>query len=338
MKKVNLKEVAERAGVSMMSVSRAINDKPGLNTKTREKILSIVKEMGYVPNLLAGSLGRKGTKTIGVVIPVIENTNFPDMLRGIEETLSDQGYRFMLCCSYDDPEKERNEIASMLEMQVDGLIWCPATLEDKFDIMNLIEGQSCPMVFMDRLIPGVDANSVIIDDFEGAYDAVRHFFDQGYSSVAHISSDLECWTSQERLRGYRAGLREFFPNQNEIVEVAEASVEGGAKAMEKLLGQGARAEAVLAFNDPMAIGAAGVLKSEDVNMPNDMGLVGFANTLAAKIMEVPLSSVDQNAHMIGVESARLLVDHIKNEVTSHSIRHVLQSKLYTRESSCAKTC
>jgi len=335
MKKVNLKEVAEKLGVSMMSVSRAINNKPGLNTKTREKILQVVNEMGYVPNMLAGSLGRKETKTIGVLIPVIENTNFPDMLRGIESTLSKEGYRFILCCSYNDPIKERNEIASLLEMQIDGLIWTPATLNDSADIMNLIKGQSCPMIFMDRLIPGVEANSVVVDDFDGAYEAVRHLYDQGFKSVAHLSSDLEFWTSRERLRGFRAAMREFYPGQKEILLTGEASVAGGAKAMKELLKTEQLPEALFAFNDPMAIGAFQVLKSAGVRVPQEMGIVGFANILAGELMAVSLSSVDQNAEMIGAESARLLLQQITQEHNGATMRHLVQSRLVIRESSQA---
>ena len=338
MKKVNLKEVAAKAGVSMMSVSRAINDKPGLNTKTREKILQVVSDMGYVPNLLAGSLGRKGTKTIGVVIPVIENTNFPEMLRGIESTLSKEGYRFILCCSYNDPIKERNEIASLLEMQIDGLIWTPATLNDSANIMNLIKGQSCPMIFMDRLIPGVEASSVVVDDFDGAYETVRHLNKQGFKSVGHLSSDLEFWTSRERLRGFRAAMREFYPDQQEVLLTAEASVQGGAEAMQKLLKSKQLPQALFAFNDPMAIGAFQALKSAGVRVPEDMGLVGFANILAGEIMAVSLSSVDQNAEMIGAESARLLLQQITQEHSGAVMRHLVQSHLVVRESSQPPTC
>lgn len=147
-KKITLRDIAEKSGVSLMSVSRAIHGRPGIGKDLQKKIAEMAAEMGYVPNRSANQLGQKNSPmTVGVVIPHLANTIFPDILQSIETALSANGYRILLCCSYNNPIKEFQDISALLERQSDGIIWCPVLLEESRKAAELIRKQRCPLVF-----------------------------------------------------------------------------------------------------------------------------------------------------------------------------------------------
>ncbi|MCP3965758.1 MAG: LacI family transcriptional regulator [Lentisphaerae bacterium] len=312
--KVCLKDVAEMAGVSMMSVSRAVHNKPGVSRKVRRKILEVAEEIGYVPNRMSMQpVVSRSTMTIGVVLPYLEHTIFPTMLCGIEEILSYNGYRIFLCCTYNNSVKEFHDISALLERNVDGLIWSPATLKESSRSAQVIMKQQCPMVFMDRLLPGIDADSVIVDDYVGAYSAVMHLIEQGCKKIAHITSDVESWVSSERTRGYEQALIDNKMKVfRQLIMKEGTDVDAGACGMEKLLNIGRKVDAVFCLNDPVAIGACKTLQQEKIEVPGEIAVFGFSDILETQIAAVPISTVFQDASGLGRQSALTLLSRIGN--------------------------
>ena len=177
--KVTIQDIAKAAGVSQMTVSRAIRGQPGVSEQLQQKISSLAMSMGYVPNRSLQELGRnRSSMTVGVILPYLGNTIFAEILENIEIVLSSYGYRILLCCTYNNLIKEFHDISALLERQVDGIIWAPLHMKNSLPAARIIKKQRCPLVFVDRKMPNWNADSVLVDDFDGALALTRHLIEQ----------------------------------------------------------------------------------------------------------------------------------------------------------------
>lgn len=335
---VKLSDIAKRAGVSMMSVSRAVNNKAGLSGELRTRILNIADEMGYVPNRLAADLcGKHRSMTVGVIVPHIRNTIFPLILESIEKLLSENGYRIFLCCSYNNPIKEFHDISALLERQVDGIIRCPATLEESLKSAKLIRKQKCPLILMDRILPDFEADSVTVDDYQGAYSAVSHLIALKRRKIAHLTTANESWVAAERLRGYRDALREAgIKSDSKMIIKAGSEFDDGIRGMEKLL-EHSSPDALFCFNDPLALGAGKYMRDRGIAIPDQIALIGFSSTLETEIAAVPLSTVFQDAEGLGRQAALALLSRLYNPSAKTPCRQqVLCTHLVIRESTAGR--
>lgn len=334
-RRVGLKDVAKACSLSAMTVSRALKDVKGVNPKTREKVIKKAREMGYVANTLAASLVQRSTHTVGVVVPDIDISFFTKVFKGLENALGTEGYRLFLCCSYDDPTKEFQEVQALLERRVDGIVIAPASVTDSAETAHRILANDCPMVFIDRTLPEMAVDSVIFDDYEGAYQAVTHLIGQGYRNIAHLAGPQTVWIARERLRGYKqamadAGLK---VGKSSIIHGA-LTVAGGEASMERLLALPKNPDAVFCVNDNIAVGAYKVLKRRGIRVPDAMGLVGFSDSFDPEILEMPLTSVVQDVESIGKQAAELLLARMSGDNASEEpVRRVIKTHLAVRRSS-----
>lgn len=331
---VSLKDIAQACGLSVMTVSRALRDTNVVSPQTRERVLLAARQMGYVPNRLASSFGRQKTMTVGVVIPDIEHSIFPGLIKGVESTLSEEGYNLSLCCSYDRPGKEYREIQALLERRVDGIILAPASTVDSKEAVSRIQAMGCPFVFVDRIIPGLDTDTVTVDDYEGAFQAVTHLIEQGYRSIAHITGPEGVWTAEERERGFKEAMsRAGLPIRSDAIVRGGFTVDEGEAAMERILGRTVLPDAVFCVNDPIALGVFKALRRRGLRVPEAIGLAGFSDILESEIMEVPLTTVSQDAGMLGQQAARLLLARMTGSGGSQgSVHQVIKSRLVVRRS------
>lgn len=332
---VSMKDIAKTCGLSVMTVSRALRDTHVVNPQTRARVLAEARRMGYVPNRLASSFGRQKTMSVGVVIPDIDHTLFPALIKSIEAALGAEGYHLLLCCSYDRPEKENSEIQALLERRVDGIILAPASIQLSREAVGRVQAMGCPLVFVDRLIPDLEADTVTVDDFEGAFQAVAHLIGQGYRAITHLAGPEGVWTAEERLRGYRRAMEQGGLSVREGAIVRGGlTVADGEAAMEKILSRSKRPDAVFCCNDPIAVGAYKALRRHGLRIPEAIGLVGFSDILEAEIMEVPLTTVAQDAGLLGLETARLLLSRMRGSGRGEAVIHrVIKSWLVVRRSS-----
>lgn len=335
---VSLKDIAEACGLSVMTVSRALRDTKVVKPQTRERILEAAREMGYVPNRLASSFGRQKTMTVGLVIPDLEHSIFPTLIKGIEGALSGEGYNLLLCCAYNRPEKEEREIQSLLERRVDGIILAPASAASSADAVSRIQAMRVPCVFVDRIVPGLELDAVTVDDFEGALQVVSHLIEQGYSRIAHIGGPEGVWTAEERLRGYRKAMAQAKrPVRAEHIIRASLTVEEGEAAMERLLDLPERPDAVFCVNDPTALGAYKTIRRRGLRLPGEIGLAGFSATLESELLETPLTTVAQDAAALGRQAAALLLTRMQGEsAPPHPVHEVVKTRLIVRQSTMRK--
>lgn len=332
---VSLKDIAQACGLSVMTVSRALRDTHVVSPQTRDRVLEAAREMGYVPNRLASSFGRQKTMTVGVVIPDIEHNIFPAVVKGIETILNDEGYHLSLCCSYDRSEKEYREMQALLERRVDGIILAPASTVESRGAVDRARAMGCPVVFVDRLVPGVEADAVTVDDFEGAYQIVTHLIQQGYRAITHIAGPEGVWTAEERLRGYRQAMaRAKLKAAPENILRGGLTVADGEAAMERILERRELPDAIFCVNDPTAVGAFKALRRRGLQIPETIGLAGFSDTLESEIMEVPLTTVAQDAGLLGQHAARLLLGRMTDaDAASPAIHQIVKTHLVIRRSS-----
>ncbi len=336
-RKITLADIAFAAGVSAMTVSRAINGRPGVSEDERKRIAELVNAMNYVPRRTARELSSgRLSQTVGVVIPHIANTIFPEMLQNIENVLSSNGYRLLLCCSYNNPVKEFHEISALLERRVDGIIWSPIFMEESRNAAELIFREKCPLVFLDRRIPDVEADAVVVDDYEGALAMTGHLIRNGAATVGYLGARTFSYVAMERLRGYRDALKQHGIKENPlwIIDAGSDVAAGRSAAAELWSRKGPRPEALFCFNDPLALGTEQELLNLGVKIPDELLLGGFSNTLESEIARVPISSVFQDAANLGRTAASMLLSRMisVNYRVSPSTR-VIKTHLVVRESS-----
>lgn len=313
--KVTLKEVADSLGVSAMTVSRAINGKDNVDEKTKERILNKAKEMGYTPNLVAKSLVSQKTFTIGVVIPEISHTFFAKVISGIENVTYKKNYQLILTNSAENFQRERKALETLLSQRVDGiLISCTMDKHDFSYYERLVE-KEVPIVFFDRCIQGLGVSTVSVDDRAGSKNVTQHLIDHGYKKIACFRGP-KITIGKERFMGYLDALAE-----NNIPVIEEWIIESGFqekrgyKSMEKILQlpEKDRPRAIVAVNDPAAIGAMEAIYEQGLKIPEDFAIVGFSDDIRAELMKSPLTTVRQRAYDIGRIAAEKLIGTIENE-------------------------
>src|SRR5690606_4031338 len=334
--KVTIYDISKKLNISAATVSRALNNNPKISLKTRELVLKTAQELNYKQNRLALALKSGKTNSIGVIVPYINRNFFSAVIYGIEKMLAPHGYNVIICQSHEDAQNEANHIAALLNTQVDGIFMSVSkTTQDTSHIEKILENKT-PLIFFDRKkdIPGV--SSVTIDDFRGGYMATEHLIKQGARRVAHFSGDLNLEIYRNRHDGYLKALEDNnIPVDRDLIVLTNSGIEAGAEAVTKLWAKKERPDAIFSSSDFAALGAVQELRKMDVEIPGEVGVVGFSNEPFTKYMELPMSSVDQTPTAMGEIAAQVFLEQINNEqhVLSMEKRVVLAPELIVRRSS-----
>ena len=337
--KITIYDISKKLNISAATVSRALNNNPKISVKTRELVMKTAKELNYKQNRLALALKSGKTNSIGVIVPYINRNFFSAVIYGIEKLLAPHGYNVIICQSHEDALNEANHIAALLNTQVDGIFMSVSkTTQDTSHIEMILESK-IPLIFFDRKkdIPGV--SSVTIDDFRGGYMATEHLIQQGARRVAHFSGDLNLEIYRNRHNGYLKALEDNdIPVDKGLIVHTNSRIEAGAEAVTKLWSKKGRPDAIFSSSDYAALGAIQELRKMDVDIPSDVGVVGFSNEPFTKYMELPMSSVDQTPAAMGEIAAQVFLEQIDNEqhVLSVEKRVVLAPELIVRRSSDKK--
>ncbi len=314
-KRVTAKEIARELGISVMTVSRALNNRPNVDAETRSRVQEAARRLGYVPNRIAKSLVLQRTHIIGVVVPEITHSFFPEAIRGIEEVASHAGYHLILTHSSEDADREE-EVLHLLESQrVDGILISKAqTVKENRTYRQLVE-RKVPLVFFDRCVPGIGADCVGVDDEVGAKRITEHLIVvHGYRRIAHLCGPQHVSIGKARLDGFKKALQENqWPFDEELIVEAGFHEAGGYRAMKTLLQLPPERQprAVVAVNDPAAFGAMKAIQEAQLSIPEDIAIVGFSDDLRAELMRVPLTTVRQPAYEVGRKAAERLIEAIE---------------------------
>ncbi len=333
--RITIRQIARELGISAMTVSRALNNRSNVDENTKQKVLETAKRMGYRPNHIARSLTTKRTFTIGVVLPKMSHSFFPDAIRGIEEIAYQKDYQLILTHSSEDAKRETKVVESLISKRVDGILISSAqNVTDLKPYRELLDS-NYPVVFFDRWIPGLAASSVRTNDEECAWLITKHLIEEHhYKRIAHISGPGNVSIGADRLRGYKRAMHEhglLIPD-NWIVE-AGFDEKSGYQAMSELLKlpPEERPRAIVSVNDSAAFGIMEAIYEEELRIPEDIAIVGFADDRQDKLLNPPLTTVHQPAYEEGKRATQILIDMIEGK--SMAIEDIIvKSHLVIRKS------
>lgn len=328
---ITIYDVARESGFSMATVSRVVNGNTNVKPTTRKKILETIERLGYRPNAVARGLASKKTTTVGVVIPDISNTFFAEVARGIDDIAGMYNYNIILSNSDKKLEKELTLINTLLEKQVDGLLFMGGEVTESH--LNIFNSSSVPIVLAATKDPNNSFPSVDIDHFQAAKDAVESFVKAGHKKIAMISGPLtDPLTGYARFEGYKEALIEAnLPFDDQYVRIGDYHYESGMEAMKYFLTLEEKPTAVFAISDEMAVGAIHVIQDQGLNVPNDIEVMGFDNTPISSMVRPLLSTIAQPQYDIGAVAMRFLTKHINKEPISDQIV-ILQHQILNRKS------
>jgi LacI family transcriptional regulator len=332
-----LHDVARRAGVSAMTVSRVVNGTGGVRADTQRRVEDAIRELGYVPNRLARGLITHESRTIGLIVPDVGNPFFAPVVRGAELAARRSGYRVLLCNSEGNLRLEREYIQDLLAHRIEGLLLAPAADRTRLALLPLL-GRDFPLVLIDRWLPDVDCDLVISDCVAGARRLVAHLIGLGHRRIAHFTDSEEVSTGRDRLEGYRQALEAAgIGYSDELVFPTTTDRIGGYRAAQQMLAHEPLPTAIFAVNNMTAVGAVQALRERGLAVPRDMGLVCFDDVEHLAVLSPFLTVVDQPAETFGSLGAQLLLERISGKAGRRSRRIVLAADLIVRESCCART-
>ncbi|MGE5704283.1 MAG: catabolite control protein A [Clostridia bacterium] len=317
---ITIYDVAREAGVSMATVSRVVNGNPNVKPTTRKKVLAAIERLGYRPNAVARGLASKKTTTVGVIIPDVSSLFFSELARGIEDIATMYKYNIILCNSDNRLEKELQLINTLLEKQVDGLLFMGSEIKE--DHLQTLSTSAVPVVLaatrdVDNILP-----SVTIDHFQAAYDATMALVERGHKRIAMISGPQnDPLNGLLRYEGYKQALADSgIPYAEELVKTGNYFYESGLRNMNELLELEHPPTAVFAASDEMAIGAIHAVQDSGKHVPADVEIMGYDNIRLAEMVRPKLSTVVQPMYDIGAVAMRLLTKYMNNE---HVDEHVV---------------
>ena len=338
-RRASITDLAAALQLSPSTISRALSGHKDVSEATKQRVRALAAELRYQPNQLAAALRRGRSKMLGVVVPHIQGLFFPEVGHGITVAASKAGYQVLICQSNEDVRQERQHLDLFMNAQVEGILVSLAKTTQDFSHFEQVRAQQVPLVFFDRAVEGFEGEqvrAVVLDDYQGAYQAVTHLIAQGCRRIAHLCGSLHLGIHKNRHQGYLDALRAHgLPADEALTMFFEMSRRGGAQAARQLLKLPTPPDAIFSSNDLAVVGALQVLKKHKRRVPQDVALVGFSNEAFTELTEPQLSSGDQCCGQMGQAAVRLLLQMIQRDarrpVAAASI--VLKPKLLVRESS-----
>lgn len=332
---VTMKDIARDLGVSVVTVSKVLRNHSDIGAQTRKRVLQRMKELNYQPNPAARTLVTGRTNLIGLIVPDLVHPFFAEVAKGISSRLRSQQYSLIIASSEDDANLERSEIEQMLARRVDALIL--ASTQSNSETVRKIKDIGLPYILLDRKLAGVSANFVGVDDIMAGTLATNHLLEVGCKTIAHIGgSDVS--TAVDRQTGYSLALARHgmsLPPEY-IVKYGRGDDSGdvaGYNGMKRLLQLNPRPDGVFCLNDPVAMGAMRAIVEAGLRIPTDVAIVGCGNVHYDDLLIVPLTSIDQESHNLGVNAAKLAISIIKRKPDASPKSLIMPAKLVVRASS-----
>ena len=328
-----MKQVAERAGVSISTVSHVINNTRVVSDDVRQRVLGIIDEMRYIPSAVARSLKNDKTHTIGVLVPNSSNPYFAELIRWIEDAAFELGYNIILCNAHGGAQKQAAYLRLLMEKRIDGLVLVASGADDEQDL--LLRHEAIPIVQLERALPGLDADLVLAGQEEGGYQATRHLIELGHRDIACVSGPADLPRTRERVGGFLRAMAEAGLTGQIVHE--EFTSAGGHAAFTRLLGQPQRPTAVFVTSDLMALGGLCAAGAAAVRVPAQLSVVGYDDIAGAGYALPPLTTVAPPKRDMAQLAIELLIDRIRGQCAP--LRNTaLASTLVVRASTAPVGC
>jgi LacI family transcriptional regulator len=328
-----IQDVAKRAGVAPITVSRFINNSGYCSQETRARVEVAIAELGYIPNRLASGLRSKRTNTLALILTDITNPFFTTIARGVEDTASDAGYTVIFCNTDESISKEQNYLRLLLEQRVDGIVLVPALSTD--DFVAFVQEHDTPIVILDRRISGVKADVVRCDSEKGAYELTRLLISLGHRHIAILSGPKGTSTAEDRVIGSKRALKEANLERSSGQEYygffTQAS--GSEMTRQALLTSTPKPTALFAANNFIAIGAMKALRELGVRVPEDVAVVSFDDLPTGLIISPFFTVAAQPAYEMGCKATELLLARLSQEPPHEFKEIILPAEIVIRQSS-----
>ncbi len=325
-----MRNVADRSGVSVQTVSAVVNNKPGITPETRERVMEVVRQLGYRPHSVARSLRTRRTRMIALVVSDIANPSFSTIASAAEDQAHPAGYSLVVYNTHDDIERAASDMRTTIERWVDGVLFVSA--EDQMTSLHTLQSVKIPSVAIDRIPENYSGASVTLDNFKAGHMAAEHLVQLGHQRIAHISGPLKLRLARERYRGFRESLLSHGLNP-EMYPAGEGNwdCEDGFRAMQQLLAHKPPPTALFAANDRMALGAIQAAYQAGLHVPDDISIIGLDDIEVARFQVPPLTTVRQSFDDLATHGVRLLLNIVEgNEISDYHI--VLEPTLVQRSS------
>ncbi len=333
-KVLTMKDIAKEFGVSVATVSRALQNSPRISAERREDIIRYAKEHNFLPNTIAENLRRSKVaqpKIIGVIMPQIAHYYFSTILAGIEEEAHRRGYDIMVAQSNEQYEREVSICRSYYANRVCGVIVSQAKDTKNYEHFQKLLDNNVPLVFFDRICTGINTNRVVVDDYMGAYNAVSYLIESGCRNIAFYGSPMQLEISKNRYNGYVDALLKHGLRPNKKFQRECDNREKAEEITPEMLKDDERPDAFFAVNDDTAIGILYTVKRLGFRVPEDISICGFTNGERAIACEPMLTTVEQRGHKVGEEAVNMLLDYVEGGLTTDKVeKKVVRTRLIVR--------
>lgn len=329
-----MQKIAELSGVSIATVSRVINDNGRFSEETRKKVLDVIDKYQYKTNAVAKTLRMSKSHTIGIIVPDIGNEFFSTIVHGIESNLFEKGFSTFICNTDKNKEKEKSYIKSLDSKMVDGLVY----ISGQEEIDDSLLSRDIPTICIDRR-PRIKKNLAMVesDHLEGGYLATKHLLERGCENIYVLTKQNNISSVNDRIKGYKEAMEEtlHYSNEDLIIKVAndfKFNIEITRKAINTIIKDNKKIDGIFATNDWLALNAVMALNDLNINVPNDVKVVGFDDDTIAKYCKPSLTTIRQDVNSIIEEASDILYKSLIGESTSLLDNHVvIPVSLVTRE-------
>jgi LacI family transcriptional regulator len=324
-------DVAKAAGVSVSTAARVLSGNGYASEETRRLVLEAARDLGYVPNQIARSLRTRRSRMIGLLIGDVENAFYSTIAKNVESVLKDAGYHVVLCNSNDDPEDEREYLALLDGMRIDGLIVTP-TLRNKAAFGRLLQ-KDIAIVQVDRKVAGLPADAILVDNEEGAHAAVQHLIAAGHLNVGILPGDLDVPTARQRLAGYERALTDAgIPIREELIKAGSFHRDHAIEDATELIRAHPSPTAIFAANNILAEASLMVLAELDLKVPRDMSLVAFDDVQWMGMVSPSVTAVRQPVADLARSAAELMLRRLREDADQPPSTIVFRTELLERGS------
>jgi LacI family transcriptional regulator len=327
---VTIKDIARQLNISYATVSRALNNRYGVNEATRQKVLDAARKLNYHPNALARDLVSKKKNTIGLILPDIENPFFPEVASAIIKTAAGFGYTVFLCITDWDMDVQTAYIETLIENRVEGLIICP--IEESNTQIQMLIGTDTPVVYISETQKGDNCSYVAVDNTRGAYLATSHLIERGFEPVYYFGVLEDKLTYDERFEGFQVALQDHrIQFDTKRVQTGDYDHRTGYVMINELLERNEIPRGVFAMNDQIALGVIQGLRESNLRIPEDVAVIGFDNIPMAAFPEVQLSTISQPKTEMGKTAMEVLWRLIQGGTESKPEQILLPTQLIIRK-------
>lgn len=333
-KNITMKDIARALNTSVATVSRALSNSQSISKERREAIQQYAREHNFTPNIMAKDLRNtkiKPAKIIGLILPEVIHYYFATVLDGVEEEARRHGYRVIVGQSHESYEREKELCRAFYESRVCGIIVSLAKDTKDYQHFRELQSSGLPLIFFDRICHGINASRVVVDDYNGAFNAVSYLVKTGCRRIAFFGSPMHLEISKNRFNGYKdALLHHDIAIDDSIIRICDNRIDAERITPELLLSH-ERPDAFFAINDDTAIGILRVVKRSGLRVPEDISIFGFSDGFRAIASDPQLTSVNQRGEIVGSEAVDILIDEVEGKLPVDRVnKRIVKTSLVIR--------